>query len=192
MGIVKVAISGKRLSGKSTASKCLLEHALKEGFNAHILSHSTWIKYLAVKGLNLKPNREALQKFGTEVIINGCDAHFRCPEFWTNMVISDANDLVSNMGVDYIIVDDLRFDFQAEALRNDGYILVRLKTTIDFQKNRDNGKDEGIINHISETALDHLEGKGFFDIEFSPSATISGVTKGITDYIALKGKIDNE
>lgn len=186
--ITKIAFSGKQLSGKSTLAMLLFERIMGKGGKPHILSHSSWIKYLVSTGLNRKPTRSDLQIFGSDVMINGCDSHFKCPEFWTNMVISDADHLENNNIVDFFIVDDVRFDFQADTLREEGYILVRLQTSPGLQAERKTDKEVGILNHVSEIAMDHLENKGYFDIEFSPTATMEEMLHNVLDYLEARRK----
>lgn len=178
-----IAISGKQRSGKSSVCDVLMEEAKRIGFKPHRVSHTSWMSMLCSKGLG-KADRETLQKFGTEVVQDGTTKFFNCPEFWTNLILSDLPDLFDN-GYDFILCDDVRFKFQADRLRSDGFIIVRLITTVEQQLERKSDKPF-LPDHRSEIAMDNLEGTGYFDMEMSSFLTVKEIAERIFADVILK------
>ena len=151
-----IGFIGKMGSGKTTAADFLVDsyqftkHNFKDGLNAElrelypdILDHFRrcygWTEETDI--LSVKPapkeTRQLQQKHGTEVR-RGQDK-----DYWVKKWIHK----YQNMFSDNVVVDDVRFFNEVEAIKNMGGIVVRVE--------RDDIKDTG--DHASETELDGYE-----------------------------------
>ena len=161
--VVRLGFSGKQGSGKSSICEEVGDVAKSKGWGFYVFSHAWTMKDLCMRGIGRK-DRETLQIFGTDVVQNGCDKYFDCPEFWTNLLISQMNDLIERNGKHFdnvdnlIIVDDVRFPFQADALRKIGFDMVRFETNLKLQEQR--SKELVGLEHESEMAMDNYKNWG--------------------------------
>ena len=177
---VKIAISGKMCSGKTTLLDMITEYHDVEvcsgGADQDILqvaerfSLADPVKEVAHRYFRMPENykdRPLLQKIGQQ---------FRSiePKVWINLLIDRAdeyeqihNELESVDGVSMkgcAICDDVRFPNEVEALKEAGWITVRLEVNDEERKSRlktvygaDWKKHWDNRNEISETALDDVD-----------------------------------
>lgn len=139
---MKIAFSGKMKSGKDFAAKYLKDMCPEYNFKIMALADS--IKELALNEFgvtkdNHPKGREILQYIGTELGRNLVDE-----DIWIKRLLAkiDSNDNV--------LVTDVRFPNEVEALQKAGFNIVRIEADRIQRKKR--GK---LINqdHPSETAL---------------------------------------
>ena len=135
---MKIAISGKMCSGKSTISKIIQEYDNRY----EIFSFGKKIKILANElfgiDINVK-NRSLLIEIASkmrEIDIN----------VWANYIINQTKDK------EYCIIDDLRFQNELELLEQNGWKIIQLNINEDLQLKR-------IKNLYKEDYKDHIKNK---------------------------------
>jgi len=118
------AISGKICSGKSTSAKYMKELIP----NAVVLSFAGPIKELAVEYFAMvDKDRELLVWLG-ETFRN------RDPNVWIKKLLKDTKEL-NEQGFS-VIVDDLRMPLEFDALRDAGFVTIRLNVSETVQEER--------------------------------------------------------
>lgn len=143
---MKIAISGKICSGKSTLTDKLIEiypNLIKKSFAGKI-------KELAIELFGMKEkDRKLLQDIGTNLRLIDEDV-------WVKYVINTTNDNV--------IIDDLRFENEAKLLKENNWILIRLNISDKLQRERiiktypDTYKEHfNNLNHESEMEISKLD-----------------------------------
>lgn len=197
--MIKIGISGKMRSGKGTAAAAITARLAEYGYRPRILSLATPLKDLVRRGLG-REDREALQTFGTDIVRKGCQQYFGTEKIWVNYLISTANSLQDAAMADAFVCDDVRFVDEAETLKKDGWVLVRIVVPEDVQLNRPQDPLKGDIKapaltHESETALDGKE--DIFDIIVDGNKDIDSfriTMEAIVDAIIEKvtGKLPTE
>ena len=138
---MKIAITGKMCSGKSTLAQIIKE----TNSNYVIYSFGKKVKDVAKDLFNMKEkDRSLLTSIGTKM--RDID-----PEVWINYVINQSKDK------SHCIVDDLRYQNEYEALHRNGYKIIQLVVDPEVQEKRikevypDNYQDHlDNRNHISE------------------------------------------
>ena len=135
---MKIAISGKMCSGKSTIAKLIKEYDNRY----EIFSFGKKIKILANElfGMDLENKDRTLliqvaSKF-REIDIN----------VWANYIINQTKDK------EYCIIDDLRFQNELELLEQNGWKIIQLNINEDLQLKR-------IKNLYKEDYKDHIKNK---------------------------------
>ena len=138
---MKIAITGKMCSGKSSIANLLVE-----GDNRfQIYSFGQKVKDVAKDLFDMKEkDRTLLTSIGTKMReIN--------PDVWVNYVIRQTE------GQTHCIVDDLRYQNEYEALSNAGFKIIQLTLDQEIQENRikqvyPNNYEDHLKNrnHISE------------------------------------------
>lgn len=158
---MRVAISGKMGSGKTA-----LANVLQDRYLFHKFSFADKLKKTAmdlwglthddVYGPNKKKYRKLMQDFGK---------HMRDVDenVWVNIIlreISARKQLINDYGTnsvfgDNIVIDDVRYQNEYVALKNAGFIMVRMDASDDARKRR---LGDGFLetNHLSETDLDNI------------------------------------
>lgn len=156
-----IGISGKMGSGKTTLANALKEHfgeqAVKLKFADPLYGATTAVQqYLNIP---VEKDRVLLQTIGY---------HYRekfGKDFWAKRVVEDIN-LINYNGNFIIIIDDLRFPEEFDALNKMGALLIRLESPRDIRAER---VGSGLFlneSHASETALD---GEGRFHLTIDSS-----------------------
>lgn len=159
-------LSGKVGSGKNYVAENILCPMLTEK-NTVVLSFADHfkidaiakdkIKYEEVFIKKTKESRVALQKRGTE---EGRDVYG--PMVWVD-VLTNWIRVLSERGVQRVIIGDVRFKSEAQAIKELGGLLIRVNSP---QRNlqklmQESGGDQTIINqissHVSEIELDEYE-----------------------------------
>ena len=140
---MKIGICGKMCSGKSTLATKIIEtnsNIIKDSFASKIYELAYDIFKMETK------DRQLLQQIGTK---------FReiDDKVWINYII--------NKHIDNVIIDDVRYQNEIKALRENGYFLIKLKISRELQisRLRDLYKDTFSqhyknIDHVSELFID--------------------------------------
>ncbi len=118
--MVKIAFSGKCGSGKSTAAQLVCNkqpQTVKYSFAAKIKELATELFGMTEK------DRPLLLDFGGKM--RQID-----PNVWLNYVINQSKNK------EHVVIDDLRFPNEYNALKAEGFILVRLNITLETQIKR--------------------------------------------------------
>jgi len=166
-----IGLSGKARSGKNTAAYYIQERL---GEDASIDSFAGNLKRVCMEAFGFTANQVYgneklvvdsfwgntpvyfLQKVGTELFRNMIDKDFWCKSLMKTV------DRVLEYEDNIIIIDDVRFPNEADAIKERGGILIR----INREERPDTGRDP---NHPSEIALDDYEG---FDYIIDNDGTI--------------------
>jgi len=149
-----IGLSGKAGSGKSTAA-----NYLRRVYGYHQFAFATALKDTVGTAFGFTEDhlhgdlkeeidprwgvspRWCLQWLGTEVLRS------RFPDIWIRHLRQDILDFLSINGQRRIVVTDVRFRDEAEALKRMGAVLIRIERPAA-------GARAGVLGHISETALD--------------------------------------
>lgn len=105
----------------------------------------------------LPKNRELLQKLGTDIVRRYNN------NAWCDYLISSINEN------DYYVVDDMRFKNEFDVLKNNGFLLVRIRPNEEkrlriFQKLYPSSDYNFYSKHPSETDLNSYDEMNIFDI----------------------------
>ena len=138
---MKIAITGKMCSGKSSLANILLESDSR----FKIYSFGQKVKDVAKDLFDMQEkDRSLLTSIGTKMREINADV-------WINYVLKQTKDQT------HCIVDDLRYQNEYEALVNSGFKIIQLKVDPIIQKERikivyPNNYEDHLknINHISE------------------------------------------
>lgn len=139
---MKIGLSGRAGCGKSTIADYLIQHY---GFRRY--AFATKLKEICnemfpeILALPKVKHRWLLQKVGTD---------------WFRSVDSDVwvKYLIRNVSGENIIVDDMRFKNEADALREAGFLVVRVERDAELRGAWGYNVEDV---HISETALDNYD-----------------------------------
>jgi len=158
--MLKIAISGKMGSGKTTLANELM-HQFNTGYNGQssMASLGGAVKKVAYNYFLMPPNvkdRSLLQQIGQQ---------FRNIKetVWVDLMLNDVQGLKDSTSIELCICDDVRFQNELETLRADGWLTIRLTVDEPEQKRRLESAyaDEWTThwehrNEISETDLDNV------------------------------------
>ena len=174
---MKIALLGKMGSGKSTCAQYL-----KEKYNFEIHSFGSPVKKFAKEIFNDNTkNRSLIQDFAQKV--KEID-----PNVWVNY-------LINNVDFDKkIVVDDLRFPNEFEILKNNGFIIIKLDISKEFQELRlkttypDNFQIHlNRRNDISESFTDVLEHDYIYKVDSNNIKNLYSFLDSIIDkYFSIK------
>ena len=144
---MKIGICGRMCSGKSTLANNIINYNKEKGITIVKDSFAAKIYELAYDIFKMKTkDRQLLQQIGTK---------FReiDEKVWINYIIHKYDD--------NIIIDDVRYHNEVMALKENGYILIKLKISRDLQIKRlkelykDNfDRHYKNIDHVSELFVD--------------------------------------
>ena len=144
---MKIGICGKMCSGKSTLANQIIDHYSHSNITVIKDSFASKIYELAYDIFKMETkDRQLLQQIGTK---------FReiDDKVWINYII--------NKHIDNVIIDDVRYQNEIKALRENGYFLIKLKISRELQisRLRDLYKDTFSqhyknIDHVSELFID--------------------------------------
>ncbi len=153
---MKIGICGRMCSGKSTLANKIIDYKKKSDIIIQKDSFAAKIYELAYDIFGMKhKNRQLLQQIGTK---------FReiDDKVWINYII--------NKHVNNIIIDDVRYQNEINALKDAGYILIKLSISRELQVRRlkELYKDDfdthyKNIDHVSEIFVD-VAPNDMFDI----------------------------
>jgi len=144
---MRIGICGKMCSGKSTLANKIIDYKKSTGISVTKDSFAAKIYDIAhdIFKMNTK-DRNLLQQIGTK---------FReiDDKVWINYII--------NKHTDNVIIDDVRYQNEILALKDNGYILIKLKISRNFQIKRlqylykdDFNRHYKNIDHVSELFVD--------------------------------------
>jgi len=139
---MKIGLSGRAGCGKSTIADYLIqEHGFKRYSFAAKLKEICNEMFPEILALPKAEHRWLLQKLGTE--------WFRSvdPEVWVKY-------LIRNISGENVIVDDVRFENEADALKAAGFLVVRIERDDALRGAWGYNVDD---THASETALDDYD-----------------------------------
>ena len=135
---MKIAITGKMCSGKTTLSNYLCEIEPK----FQVFSFGKKVKQVASDLFDMDPSvkdRSLLTTIGQKM--REID-----PDVWVNYVINQCKD------IEYCLIDDLRYQNEYEALAKDNWKIIQLTISDDLQEQR--------IKHIyPDNYQDHLKNR---------------------------------
>mgnify|MGYP007100040917 CR=1 FL=1 len=194
---MKIAISGKMGSGKTTLANVLIT---QYGFVG--LSFAKALKEVAMTEYGLsheeafgnKKNRELLQQIGED------KRNEHGQNYWVDKVLEQLN---QNPNANYV-VDDVRYHSEYKALKDNGFIMVRIDSRMELRQERlgDRFKNP---DHISETQLDTIvrpdfaeEGQDSWDVYIINNSSIDtfesfaeSIYKAFSDDPEIPTKQDN-
>jgi len=180
MESIYIGLSGKMRSGKTSVADVLSRWGKRKGLPVVRCSIASKMKDLVKKGLG-RTDRITLQKFGTDIVTNSCWDAFGKRDFWVSVMLAELPNGMPSM----YICDDVRFPWEVARLRSEGWPVVRLLTSEEYQQDREEDperKTEG-LDHTTETALDEFEGKNFFDLETPPDATVDDIAEAVMELL---------
>ena len=135
---MKIAITGKMCSGKTTLSKYLL--SIEPRFQ--VFSFGRKVKDIASDLFQMDPNfknRSLLTSIGQKM--REID-----PNVWANYVIQQTKD------INYCLIDDLRYQNEYELLVKEGWKIIQLKVSKELQEER-------IKTMYPDNYIDHLKNR---------------------------------
>ena len=158
---MKIGICGKMCSGKSTLAKQIKDYINSENKDIQIDAFANKIYEIAYALFNMKEkDRKLLQSIGTK--FREIDENV-----WVNYIINKYN---STENINDVIIDDVRYKNELDALKENGYILIKLNISeeLQIQRLKELYKDSFQIhydnmNHSSENEL-NLVSNDLFDI----------------------------
>lgn len=147
---LKIAFSGKMRSGKDTAAEYFRGKHTRRGWTVSHASFAAKLKQVAAMiqrelGFPEEKDRELLQWLGAEY------GRARDPEVWVKCLLKEV-ERQESIGTDLILVTDMRFENEFDALKKAGFVLVRVEASEETRLGR--GAEPTKLAHISETALD--------------------------------------
>tara|TARA_B100000963_G_scaffold315514_1_gene294717 strand:+ start:644 stop:1165 length:522 start_codon:yes stop_codon:yes gene_type:complete len=135
---MKIAITGKMCSGKTTLSKYLV--SIEPRFQ--VFSFGKKVKEVASDLFQMDPN------FKDRSLLTSIGQKMREiePDVWANYVINQTKDL------NYCIIDDLRYQNEYELLAKEGWKIIQLNISKELQEQR-------IQSIYPENYQDHLKNR---------------------------------
>lgn len=160
-----IGISGKMGVGKTTLANYIEEGM---GFERRALADALKtqvVDALVDNGIDCKRN-ELLGKYKSQIrgILQQWGVAFRYfngEDYWVDCLFADNKA--------HLVVDDVRFPNELAALRQRGYLMVRLEADFNTRTERLLGLNFQQLDHESETALDNS--LGLFDIVLNSQPT---------------------
>ena len=135
---MKIAITGKMCSGKTTLSKYLI--SIEPRFQ--VFSFGKKVKEVASDLFQMDPN------FKDRSLLTSIGQKMREiePDVWANYVINQTKNL------NYCLVDDLRYQNEYELLAKEGWKIIQLRISKELQEQR-------IQSIYPENYQDHLKNR---------------------------------
>lgn len=150
-----IAFVGKAGSGKTTCAQYL-----QDNFGYTPMSFAQSLKDVAVRlyGEQARSDRGLLQDVG--LALRTVD-----PDVFARATVRQIDQLRKVRALDprasFVAIDDCRFENEYDALKAAGFVFVRLECgrfqRIDRLKATGKFQNEEQLEHVSETALDHIE-----------------------------------
>lgn len=201
---IKIAVTGKMRSGKSTVVQLLQEELIKinEKIEVNEVGFGDMLKYFAhdiflVKDLANKP-RTLYQEFGQKMrevsqLVNGHENvwidlldYYLEESFWNKYDNASEGDLSSGSDENILcaLITDLRQPNEYEWCRNNGYIIIKVQSDDENRLERiisegDSFTEEN-LNHETELYIDNFEA----DYVIDNNQTVENL-KNLVEIIAL-------
>jgi len=185
--VVKIAISGKMCSGKSFCSKIIQQRYPQ----FQIFSFASKLKSVArdlfSDQFEIVPGKEQttsqMHKNRNLYVDVGQKMREIDPNVWTNYVLKETR------GVNFAIIDDLRFKNEMDALKSDGWKLIRLNINRDQQIRRLKSTYINSNEHIK--GLDSETEKDLDDVLDSNFDLVLNQEEGVLNMFNLLGWVDD-
>jgi adenylate kinase family enzyme len=166
---MKIALIGKMCSGKTYVSKCLMRRCALKKF-----AFADKVKEIAKDLFNMnRKDRKLLQQIGQSM--RNIDQNV-----WINYLLYKIED------EDRVIIDDVRYPNELQALKERGFTIIKLIVDKKTQQKRlintyrDNYKEHiDNMNHISEMHIEKMEAD--YEIK-SDDHVIENILKAIDPY----------
>jgi dephospho-CoA kinase len=149
----KIAIGGQQCAGKSSIASILCNNHYKES-TTRIIKFADPI-YTAIDGLGKQKHRKFMQEYG-DLAKKHFGEHVFLERFLNETEKSDA---------DVLICDDMRFDFEVDALIENGWDIMFVGADTHIRQKR--AEEQGIElndNHNSEAFVDYIREKSDYQI----------------------------
>ena len=134
-----IGLTGRKRHGKSTFCDFLRERLISDGYSVECVNFKdpslAMARSIGWNGKKDEKGRLLLQRLGTDVVRECIDTNY-----WVKRWMLS----VAACGSDVILVDDVRFQNEAEAVKNFNSILVRVITP---------DQDIDVDNHPSEAGI---------------------------------------
>ena len=158
MKILKLAITGKMGTGKSS-----LTALLKEQENAYVTSYSSVIRGV-ILGLDLQPSRDLMQATGD---------FFRKynQDVWTDCLLKEVSTISRT-----VIIEGIRYEFERDKLASKGFKIIKVLSRDDLRRKRIENREKIHLNddvwvtwqnHPTEIYVDRI--KADYEIENNDS-----------------------
>lgn len=188
-----IGISGKFCSGKDTLAGLIIKHYENKGYKTANLKFADSLKNICsiLTGTNIDEQYTQEGK-AKENILNMTNGRLqqligtKLREIDENIWINPIIEYYKNNPETICIISDCRFKNEAQAIKQNGGILIRINRNIpslhtEVLHFKNNGRD---VNHISETDLDDYN----FDYTISNNGTIKDLEHWIKFYLKFKHK----
>jgi hypothetical protein len=146
---LKIAVSGKICSGKTTFTNILKE----EISNIYRISVASRLKWLAINLFGMSPNPDKKNRLLLQEL--GVKLREQCADVWINSFFDDCQKYTN------VMCDDIRFKNELQKVKDNNFITIRLNISEKTQKERivkcyPDNYEQHLKNtqHISETDLD--------------------------------------
>lgn len=145
-----IAFSGKMRSGKDAAANYIEDRMTRLGYTVTRMAFADTLKRIA----SYAQHKAGLPPFKDRELLQFIGVHFRKhnANVWVDALTTRVKDDLEAGESDVILVTDLRFENEYEALRDMGFVLVRTHASPEIRIGR--GAEPHALEHISETALD--------------------------------------
>ena len=162
--MIKIALSGKQGSGKTTVAGKLTHIFNERGLTVMQLSTSDVIHRMAKRWFD-RDDRDFLQKLGVAV------REIAGPGWFTAQLFAEP----PQQGIDVVIFESVRYEQELQLVEQCGFAVIRLHTTEALQHERD--RTIG-LDHETENALDDIK-DGRYSMAIEPHKTIDEIVEEI-------------
>lgn len=133
MNQIKIAITGKMGTGKSTVTKIIKELLNEHNNSCYVTSYSSVIRRTLLE-LDLYPTRELMQATGD---------FFRefDKDVWTNALLKEIKNVSST-----IVIEGIRYAFERDKLVSNGFKIIKVDSSEVLRKKRIEFRDNITIN----------------------------------------------
>ena len=160
---LKIAFGYQMRSGKDTAVEYLIRMYGGERLSFAEPLYKLMDMTQEFLGFEKKKDRLFLQLIGTEW------GRSIDPNIWINQLVKKANEATS-----HVFVSDLRYINEAEALKANGFTIVKVVT--DWENRKSRGAEENAIKHKSEIEMDNFTN---WDYEIENNGTMAEFHKTV-------------
>ena len=185
--VVKIAISGKMCSGKSFCSKIIQQRYPQFKIFSFAGKLKSVARDLFSDHFEIVPGKEQtisqMHKNRNLYVDVGQKMREIDPNVWTNYVLKESR------GVNFAIIDDLRFKNEMDALKREGWKLIRLNINREQQIRRLQSTYINSNEHIK--GLDSETEKDLDDVLDSKFDLVLNQEEGVLNMFNLLGWVDD-